>query len=564
MTEISENAATGTNEGDYSFSVQMPIGQLVFAPNYGVGTVTQPLRLNEMATVTVTTDVEDVAAEEPLPTTWRAILGFEGYPADGDMGRKRYLMPGGLSERQLPLPFSIQRVSDEGHKGKETAGRIDTIEWVSASDFAQEGFELPEDLPKDATVVFGTGIWDLQGEPGREAARLVAGKFMRGVSLDLAGTVWVPIDPQTFEEINPDDMSLEDMLVGDFLAGAKEAQIAGATIVSESAFGHAMVAHGGEFDFVQILNVYDPAVLVACAAGPLKPPSAFFEKMSFRRKTPITTSDDGEFWGHLATWDCHMGDDVRCFRARPSNNGYANFHTGTIVTEEGEHVKVGRITVKEHASFGATRDEVMAHYSDPKKVGAFVRIWDDEFGIACHGVTRSDASPELLRDLYANPPSPDWRRGELLGVSTVPLPGLPVVDPQAVLVASADGIPEVDVLILPPLGPEDFVEPLDETAVMVAAATIQGDEALLGLIAGDEEPTYLDDFKTYTTAQRKRYAKSGVAMDDGSFPIEDCAAAERAIHAQGRSNKPAANVRKHISKRVRALGCSGGIFDNYK
>lgn len=482
---MSENS--GTNADVNGQLTGTALGHLVFMPmgtvtGDGTGVALPPI--NEgFSTITISTD-ETSVEEEALPTSWRAILGFEGYPADGDSGRKRFIMLGALSERQLPLPFSVQFAEAEGHMGKQTAGRIDSIEWVPASEFSVEGFTLPDDLPEDAMVVFGAGIWDLNGEAGREAARLVAGKFMRGVSFDLAGTTWVPVDPETLAEIDPESLSLEEMMVGNFYAGAKEAQIAGATIVAESAFGHAMVASAVLFVDSQIVNVYDDDVLVACAAGPLKPPASFFTRLRFRKKTPITTTPEGEYFGHLSTWDCHMGNDESCFRA-PRGLDYSSFHTGTIVTEEGEHVKVGRITVKAHALFGATRDEVIAHYSDPKKVGAFVVLWEDEFGLACHGVTRSDAPPELLRDLYANPPSPDWRRRELLGVSTVPLPGLPVVDPEAVLVASADGTPEVEVLILPPLGPEDFVDEKTESDVLVAAAVLQGDDALLDLIVGE-------------------------------------------------------------------------------
>lgn len=60
-------------------------------------------------------------------------------------------------------------------------------------------------------------------------------------------------------------------------------------------------------------------------------------------------------------------------------------------------------------------------------------------------------------------------------------------------------------------------------------------------------------------------AKNGQALPDGSFPIANCTDASNAIRAQGRT--PASNrgrVRGHIRKRVRALGCSGDIFDDYK
>lgn len=68
-----------------------------------------------------------------------------------------------------------------------------------------------------------------------------------------------------------------------------------------------------------------------------------------------------------------------------------------------------------------------------------------------------------------------------------------------------------------------------------------------------------------TAEQRRKYARTGVARKDGSFPVPDCEYAEKAIRAQGRA-KPEDReaVRKHIVKRVRALRCSGEIFDDYK
>lgn len=72
-----------------------------------------------------------------------------------------------------------------------------------------------------------------------------------------------------------------------------------------------------------------------------------------------------------------------------------------------------------------------------------------------------------------------------------------------------------------------------------------------------------ETYRDYTPAQRRRMARVGHALPDGSFPIPDCQAAEDAIHAQGRA-KNAAKVRAHIRKRVRALRCSGAIFDPYK
>lgn len=73
-------------------------------------------------------------------------------------------------------------------------------------------------------------------------------------------------------------------------------------------------------------------------------------------------------------------------------------------------------------------------------------------------------------------------------------------------------------------------------------------------------------FRAYSGAQRKRMASSGEALPDGSYPIANCADAESAVRSQGRGQTPDSQRRvvAHIRKRVRALGCSGGIFDDYK
>jgi len=73
-----------------------------------------------------------------------------------------------------------------------------------------------------------------------------------------------------------------------------------------------------------------------------------------------------------------------------------------------------------------------------------------------------------------------------------------------------------------------------------------------------------DVFRDYTARERRRMMTEGRAMPpDGRFPIANCADAERAIRAQGRAKDQAAVV-AFIKKRVRALSCTGQIFDRYR
>ncbi len=57
---------------------------------------------------------------------------------------------------------------------------------------------------------------------------------------------------------------------------------------------------------------------------------------------------------------------------------------------------------------------------------------------------------------------------------------------------------------------------------------------------------------TFTEAERRRLAKTGAAMPDGSFPIVDKASLDAAIHLVGRAHDPAA-AKRHIIRRARAL-----------
>jgi hypothetical protein len=60
---------------------------------------------------------------------------------------------------------------------------------------------------------------------------------------------------------------------------------------------------------------------------------------------------------------------------------------------------------------------------------------------------------------------------------------------------------------------------------------------------------------------RQRMSDSGVAMDDGSFPIRNRSDLERAIRALGRAANPDA-VKAHIRKRAAALGATAWLKEH--
>lgn len=64
----------------------------------------------------------------------------------------------------------------------------------------------------------------------------------------------------------------------------------------------------------------------------------------------------------------------------------------------------------------------------------------------------------------------------------------------------------------------------------------------------------LDMFREFDTEDRKKAAKSGAAMPDGSYPIENDGDLQNAIHAIGRGSAPHDEIKAHIIKRAKALG----------
>ena len=73
----------------------------------------------------------------------------------------------------------------------------------------------------------------------------------------------------------------------------------------------------------------------------------------------------------------------------------------------------------------------------------------------------------------------------------------------------------------------------------------------------------IEEKRVYTSARRAEYAKRGIAMSDGSYPIRDVGDLRNAIQAYG-LGKDRATAKKHIMKRARTLGRTDLIPANWK
>lgn len=105
------------------------------------------------------------ATAEPAPANEarrNATLILEGTPTRERIARE--FAPDALTWADLPIPLKWQEYEDDGHKGAVIVGRIDQV-W------------------REPGRLRGELVFDLDGVHGREAYRLVRGKYLRGGSI---------------------------------------------------------------------------------------------------------------------------------------------------------------------------------------------------------------------------------------------------------------------------------------------------------------------------------------------------------------------------------------------
>lgn len=68
---------------------------------------------------------------------------------------------------------------------------------------------------------------------------------------------------------------------------------------------------------------------------------------------------------------------------------------------------------------------------------------------------------------------------------------------------------------------------------------------------------------TVNKAQRDKYAQSGVAMSDGSYPIPDKTHLKSAIKLVGNGNMSKSAVKAHVIRRAKALGATSMLPDSW-
>ena len=323
-----------------------------------------------------------------MTRTWSAVLARLGVPT----GDGRIIDPAGGSSRDLPLPLMFQQKSEDGHGGSQVVGRIETLRIA-------DGMVTATGSMLDAA--YGTDV----------------------IELLEAGVVGPSVDLDDIEYV----MGENEQLV------ITRWRVAGATLVSIPAFADVsltldplpVVMEGAE------VPAGVDEWLYASAAPEQLPPADWFQRPDVDRLTPLTVTDTGRVFGHIAGWStCHVGLPG-CVTPPSSPTGYTYFHVAEQRTQDGATLPVGTLVAgPRHADAQLAFRAAQEHYDDPSAAVARVVAGEDEHGIWVAGWLLPGASEEALDVFRSSPVSGDWRRVggalELIGVCSVNTPGFPV------------------------------------------------------------------------------------------------------------------------------------------
>jgi len=322
--------------------------------------------------------------------TWSAVLARLGVPT----GDGRIIDPAGGSSRDLPLPLMWQELSDDGHGGSRVVGRIETLR--IADGMVTATGSMLEDIPYSVTEQLEAGVV--------------------GPSVDLDDIEYV--------------MDAEERLI------ITRWRVSGATLVSIPAFAEVSLTLDPEPaepmpDMTELQDVPVEDWLYASARPEALPPADWFQRPDVDRLTPLTVTDTGRVFGHIAGWDtCHVGLPG-CVTPPSSPTGYTYFHVAEQRTADGVTLPVGTLVAgPRHADAQLAFRAAQEHYDDPSAAVARVVAGEDEHGIWVAGWLLPGATPEALDVFRSSPVSGDWRRVggslELIGVCSVNTPGFPV------------------------------------------------------------------------------------------------------------------------------------------
>jgi hypothetical protein len=407
-----------------------------------------------------------------LPNGWRGPIAM----LDAPTGDTRMLLTpeGGVRYRQFPMSFTRE------HVGEGVDKHIGTIDyaWV------------------EGPFVMGEGRFDLDGHEGYEAARLIGSGMLFTTSIHPDEVTFevrfVDLENEEFVEESDaihmvtDEQGMEYPALREGFAVKhvmSDWRLASNALVSVPAFDEARI--WPVWDYVkrdlevevsddELDELEDDEALLAWAKRKKSKRKAkmgdegvvaaagehgqvfraeSFQAPNFEGPTPLTVTEDGKVYGHVALWNsCYMqfgSNGDTCTTIKPSKTGYSRFHVHGARLEDGSVLPVGAITFGEgHRAAGGLRASQKL-YADVATMAAKVVAGEDKYGVWVAGEVL-DAFLDRADDLLLSPLSGHWEPDgdvggalEMLAAHVVVTPGFKV--PR--LVASIGENGEIDCLV---------------------------------------------------------------------------------------------------------------------
>jgi hypothetical protein len=410
---------------------------------------------------------------DEFSTPWFGILGQEGFTT----GDGRHLAPGStdLEALPLPLPFSAVLGPDQshGHAGAYVVGTIDGMRRVPNPDMegvtdvwgwgrftgmagmfaAEMAFQATSDGRRGYDVSFDLDRASYEIRMSADQAAKTLEEIQEFMKM-FEGDFKPPTEPEDLGEVNADgSVTIYEEKAGGYYAYITGSEVRSATMVRIGAMAHGWVALGAPPLFVEAPAETEEMTLAA-AGSAWAPKSAWFDDPRLTGPTPMTITDDGRIFGHLALHaSCHTAYAGRCVSPPRSSTEYTRFHKGSVLTAEGNTRAVGSIVMGgEHAPLHMTAPEVIKYHADASLAVAAVRAGEDSYGIWLSGALLPDVTDEQIARLRSLAWSGHWNRKELTIVLAVNSPGftVPVEDRVAARALAASGVQEPLTLISEP------------------------------------------------------------------------------------------------------------------
>lgn len=432
-----------------------------------------------------------------LPERWTTTTGVAFSEPTGD-GRDFTNCAWSFRDPAVyPLPLMAQTETEIGHFGAELAGFADTVD---------EG---------GGTPTMAGGFYD------SEAGRALRDRM-------LSGRAPVSVDPGEHQaefictELDDDGWCVEGTT--QFLAY----QIIGLTNTPFPAFANATIEIEGVVPAAtEEPPAEEPATdepVAASFAGvvlrpvtasgtrfPVRPPASWFtepepelgdprlvEQEDGSLAVPLTISDDGQVYGHVARWgQCHVGDPQGpgvCVSPPESSDHYPGFHLGHVICEDGSDVPTGVLIAGcDHPSTTLAAPQARDAYAHNGVGWADVRASNGAFGPWVAGALRPEVSDLQLRVLRAGSLSGDWRpidgQNEMITALAVNVPGFPISRRALVASGMASSSPSLHANIvngeLQGLTASGIVQPCPECArrnALIAGARQGDQDAMLSVL----------------------------------------------------------------------------------